>query len=76
MACNGINDIKVFRKGDKYAKKDSAAQESNSISFVVECFVRDEIDIDLLENLLSLGGLGIQYCIKSQKAYLQMKINL
>lgn len=44
MACNGINDIKVFRKGDKYAKKDSAAQESNSISFVVECFVRDEIE--------------------------------
>ena len=35
---------KVFRKGDKCAKKDSAAQESNSISFVVECFVRDEIE--------------------------------
>ncbi len=28
-----------------------------------------------MENLLSLGGLGIQYCIKSQKAYLQLVEN-
>ena len=27
------------------------------------------MDIEILEELLSLGGLGIQYCIKSQKAY-------
>lgn len=42
-----------------------------SYFYIAKAFVRDEIDIDLLENLLSLGGLGIQYCIKSQKAYLQ-----
>ena len=32
-------------------------------------FVRDNIDIDILEELLSLGGLGIQYCMKSEAAY-------
>ena len=32
-------------------------------------FVKDNIDVDILEDLLSLGGLGIQYCIKSEKAY-------
>ena len=32
-------------------------------------FVRDEIDIEILEELLSLGGLGKQYCIKSETAY-------
>ncbi len=32
---------------------------------------RDNIDMDILEELLSLGGLGIQYCIKSELAYLQ-----
>lgn len=31
--------------------------------------VRDNIDVDILEELLSLGGLGIQYCIKSELAY-------
>ncbi len=25
--------------------------------------------MDILEDLLSLGGLGIQYCIKTEKAY-------
>ena len=27
------------------------------------------MDIDLLEELLSLGNLGIQYCIKTELAY-------
>ena len=31
--------------------------------------MRDNIDIEILEELLSLGGLGIQYCIKSELAY-------
>jgi hypothetical protein len=31
--------------------------------------VRDNIDMDILEELLSLGGLGIQYCIVSELAY-------
>lgn len=36
-------------------------------------FVRDNIDVEILEELLSLGGLGIQYCIKSERAYSQLK---
>lgn len=36
-------------------------------------FVRDNIDIDILEELLSLGGLGIQYCIKTEKAYANLR---
>lgn len=44
-----------------------------SYFYIAKAFVRDEIDIEILEELLSLGGLGIQYCIKSQKAYAQLK---
>lgn len=43
-----------------------------SYFYIAKEFVRDNIDIDILEDLLSLGGLGIQYCIKSEKAYLQL----
>ena len=31
------------------------------------------MDVDILEEPLSLGGLGIQYCIKSEKAYGQLR---
>ena len=31
--------------------------------------MRDNIDMDILEELLSIGGLGIQYCVKSERAY-------
>lgn len=40
-----------------------------SYFYIAKAFVRDEIDIDILEELLMLGDLGIQYCIKSKKAY-------
>lgn len=40
-----------------------------SYFYIAKSFVRDEIDVEILEELLSLGGLGIQYCIKSEKAY-------
>ena len=40
-----------------------------SYFYIAKEFVRDNIDIDILEELLSLGGLGIQYCITSEKAY-------
>lgn len=43
-----------------------------SYFYIAKAFVRDEIDLDILEELLSLGGLGIQYCIKSEKAYSQL----
>lgn len=44
-----------------------------SYFYIAKAFVRDEIDIDILEELLSLGGLGIQYCIKSELAYSRLK---
>lgn len=40
-----------------------------SYFYIAKEFVRDNIDLDILEELLSLGGLGIQYCIKSELAY-------
>lgn len=43
-----------------------------SYFYIAREFVRDNIDIDILEELLSLGGLGIQYCIKSERAYAQL----
>ena len=43
-----------------------------SYFYIAKAFVRDEIDIDILEELLSLGGLGIQYCLKSEKGYSQL----
>ena len=40
-----------------------------SYFYIAKEFVKDNIDMDILEELLSLGGLGIQYCIKSELAY-------
>ena len=40
-----------------------------SYFYIAKEFVRDNIDVDILEEILSLGGLGIQYCIKSELAY-------
>lgn len=43
-----------------------------SYFYIAKEFVRDNIDINILEELLSLGGLGIQYCIKTELAYSQL----
>lgn len=43
-----------------------------SYFYIAKEFVRDNIDMDILEELLSLGGLGIQFCIKSELAYLRL----
>lgn len=40
-----------------------------SYFYIAKEFVRDNIDVEILEDLLSLGDLGIQYCIKSKLAY-------
>ena len=40
-----------------------------SYFYIAKEFVRDNVDVDILEELLSLGGLGIQYCIKTELAY-------
>lgn len=44
-----------------------------SYFYIAKEFVRDNIDIDILEELLSLGRLGIQYCIKTEKAYANLR---
>lgn len=40
-----------------------------SYFYIVTEFVHDEVDVDILEELLMLGGLGIQYCLKSERAF-------
>lgn len=40
-----------------------------SYFYIAKEFVRDNVDIEILEELLLLGNLGIQYCIKSERAY-------
>lgn len=44
-----------------------------SYFYIAKAFVRDEIDMDILEELLHLGDLGIQYCLKSEKAFQKLK---
>ena len=44
-----------------------------SYFYIVKAFVRGEIDADCLPELLRLGGFGIQYVVKSQKAYAQLR---
>ena len=44
-----------------------------SYFYIAKEFVRDNIDIDILKELLSLGGLGIQYCVKSELAYSKLQ---
>lgn len=44
-----------------------------SYFYIAKEFVRDNMDVDILPELLSLGGLGIQYCIKSELAYSQLR---
>lgn len=43
-----------------------------SYFFIAKEFVRDNIDLDILKELLTIGNLGIQYCIKSELAYSQL----
>lgn len=40
-----------------------------SYFYIVKAFVRGEIDPDCLSELLKLGGFGIQYVVRSPKAY-------
>ncbi len=40
-----------------------------SYFYIAKEFVRDNIDMEILEELLSLGGLGTQYCIISELSY-------
>ena len=41
----------------------------SSYFLIAKRFVRDELDASLLREALRLGDLGIQYCIKSKRAF-------
>ena len=36
-------------------------------------FVKPTFDVDILEKLLMLGGLGIQYCLKTERAFASVR---
>ena len=44
-----------------------------SYFYIVKSFVRDEVDAGCLEELLRLGGFGIQYVVKSSRAYANLR---
>lgn len=44
-----------------------------SYFYIAKEFVRDNVDMDILEKLLQLGDLGMQYCIRSPQAYAQLR---
>ena len=44
-----------------------------SYFYIAKSFVRDEVDLCILEDLFRLGDLGIQYCLKSEKAFQNLK---
>ena len=60
MDASGYDVIKGWRANASYF-------------YIAKEFVRDNVDIDILEKLLFLGGLGIQYCIKSERAFLKLR---
>lgn len=47
-----------------------------SYFYIAKAFVRDEIDVGILEELFHMGDLGIQYCLKSEKAFRALKEEL
>jgi len=40
-----------------------------SYFFIAQMFTRNQVDVSLLKDLLSLGDLGLQYFIKSERAF-------
>lgn len=46
-----------------------------SYFYITKAFVRDEVDMDILDELFRLGDLGIQYCLKSELAFQMISEN-
>lgn len=62
--------IKLSRLSLDRVRKNMKGWRANaSYFYIAKAFVRDEVDIDILEEMLALGELGIQYCIKTERAY-------
>ena len=45
----------------------------SSYFYIAKQFVNDNVDVEVLEELLHLGDLGVQYCLKSEKAFKKIK---
>ena len=57
-----------------YNKKNPSFSIEERVDLIKRCTTDiDNIDIDILEELLSLGELGLQYCIKSKAAYANLR---
>lgn len=67
--------IEKFGKDTSKADVIKGWRANASYFYIAKAFVRDEVDIDILEELMQLGGLGIQWCIKSEKAYQHLHKN-
>ena len=70
LAYKFINKYGVDTKGYDVIK---GWRADASYFYIAKEFVRDNIDLDILEDLLYLGDLGIQYCIKSELAYSKLR---
>ena len=44
-----------------------------SYFFIARMFVRNQVDVSILEDLLSLGDLGVQYFFKSERAFASLR---
>ena len=65
---------------EKFGVKDADSHDvqigwraNASYFYIVKAFVRGEVDADCLADLLELGGFGVQYVVKSPKAYEQLR---
>ena len=60
---------------EKYGKDTDGAdivrgwRADASYFYIAKAFVRDEVDVRILGPLMQLGGLGIQWCVKSGRAF-------
>lgn len=61
-----INKYKINSEGFDIIK---GWRADASYFFIAREFVRDNIDVNILQDLLMLGDLGIQFCIKSEYAF-------
>lgn len=61
--------IKKYKKDTSGYDIIRGVRADSSYFSIAKRFVRDEIDVSILNEALSLGDLGIQYCIKSSRAF-------
>ena len=66
LAPKFIQKYQVYTEGYDVIK---GWRANASYFYIAKCFVRDEVDLDILPELLKMGNLGIQYCIKTEKAF-------